>query len=215
MDLSNDRIPFPKKEYRVSEVVEIAATYCGIYLEDKKSTDKLFRALAQRIRDELHKIEDEEGFPNTQQRNTYPGDWVDRVVNTTLAKYFKKVEAGQKNSLRKEWKRLAEEYTENFETYQDEENEYMRGLSAQPLNKGAELLFSTVEDYKQKILSDIVFKYLIELDEGLLQRDAEVSLTFSDNHLPTPEDMGAMERLKDLSNYYKWRSKKLEDLFKD
>lgn len=220
MDLSSERIAFPKEKYTVPEAVKIVAGFYGIRLEDKASTDPVFRAMAQRVRDELHKMEEEEWLEtessdDVKRRRYYPGEWIDKAINERLRLYFPKVEAGQKNSIRKKWERLADEYTERCKdgSYRDEENEYyVKEFSDYSLERA---ISDNVEYYTTKILKDIVFSYLVELDEGKLRDDLAASLRFAEDYSPTPEDMGAMERLKDLSNYYKWRSKKMEDLFKD
>lgn len=220
MDLPCERIAFPEKEYTVPEAVKIVADFYGIYLEDKASTDPVFRAMVQRVRDELHKMEEEEWLEKEtddgiKRRRTYPGEWIDEVVNERLRLYFPKVEAGQKNSIRKQWKKLADEYIKRCEdgSYRDEENEYyIKEFSDYSFERA---LSDNVEYYTTKILKDIVFSHLVVLDEEKLRDDLAASLRFTEDYSPTPEDIRAIEDLKDFKKYYKWRSKELEDLFKN
>lgn len=220
MDLPCERIAFPKKEYTVPEAVKIVAGFYGIYLEDKASTDPVFRAMVQRVRDELHKMEEEEWLEtessdDVKRRRCYPGEWIDKVINERLKAYFPKVEAGQENSIRKQWKKLADEYIKRCEdgSYRDEENEYyIKEFSDYSFERA---LSDNVEYYTAKILKDIVFSHLVVLDEEKLRDDLAASLRFTEDYSPTPEDIRAIEDLKDFKKYYKWRSKELEGLFKD
>lgn len=60
-----------------------------------------------------------------------------------------------------------------------------------------------VREHKERILTQFLFESFIDLDEELLTYDVGINLECQDELLPTPEEIQASLRLKNLHDYYK------------
>lgn len=230
MERKGSYINFEKDEYTLPEIIDLIADCYDIciYKENKKTKRKIKnstyfkiyqftkRELDEAVIDETG--EDPKSQDATGRKTKYPVKLINELVNQKQGEYFTNLASrerrqaligyeGQAKKLRQE---IKDGTYGDFESELNEYREEMRSID----HEAERYIESMFQQRKFDILMDIVFNYLIILDEKKLKTDLSIALTFGDND-PDVKDMEAMDRLTDNRNYYKWRTEKLKELLEN
>jgi len=190
-------IDFEKEMYTIPELISILASEGDIPDCDNKASSN-YRMIYQGLRRALDEEVDESERGGSQRKQTFPREAIIRVVNKKVT-WLRQL--SKQSEQLKDWAVEARKYQKEMQRYLATHGPEEHSKEVYADGGYGEYVKERVTEIKLQIFTDFILKYFIDFDQACLEHDLGLNFTFDDLH-PTPEGMEAVNRLKDIRNYY-------------
>ena len=224
-------LSIPEIVERFAEVYHIEIRDIGSGKRKKDCVNSTYKTIYQHIKRDLDEAVDRgEGGDNAiikaaagKRGDRYARELVYRVLNNKSVKSLMYLADQAKQTERQCWQKKAHQVMQQFKELRaagllepekelplkltlennqfvkDENWERMIALSQQGIDITLEEEF---QKKKLEIMMDYIFRYCIDINEGLLKNDISADFVYDPTDDEDGEKLEAIERLKNLQNYY-------------